>query len=60
MFEKLRHKVFFFFSQEFQRQLSPNTAKNVCVPTALERKGDFSQSRNNNGVMTADLSLTIH
>ena len=27
----------------------PNTAKNVLVPTALERKGDFSQSMNNNG-----------
>ena len=47
--ERARHKVFFFFSQEWQRQLSPNTAKNVLVPTALERKGDFSQSLNNNG-----------
>ncbi len=44
-----KHKLFFFFSQEFQRQLSPNTPKNVLVPTALERKGDFSQSVNNNG-----------
>ncbi len=47
--EKFKHKMFFFFSQEFQRQLSPNTPKNVYVPTALERKGDFSQSLNNNG-----------
>ena len=49
VFERARHKAFFFFSQEFQRQLSPNTAKNVLVPTALERKGDFSQSLDNNG-----------
>jgi hypothetical protein len=47
--ERYRHKIFFFFSQEWQRQLSPNTPKNVLVPTALERKGDFSQSLNNNG-----------
>jgi hypothetical protein len=49
VFERLRHKAFFFFSQEWQRQLTPNTARNVLVPTALERKGDFSQSLNNNG-----------
>jgi Carboxypeptidase regulatory-like domain/TonB-dependent Receptor Plug Domain len=49
VFERLRHKAFFFLSQEWQKQLSPNTARNVIVPTALERKGDFSQSLNNNG-----------
>ena len=47
--DRYRHKMFFFFSQEWQKQLVPNTAKNVLVPTALERKGDFSQSLNNNG-----------
>jgi hypothetical protein len=41
-------RAFFFFSQEWQRQLSPNSARNVIVPTALERKGDFSQSVNSN------------
>jgi hypothetical protein len=46
---RTKDKLFFFFSQEYQRQLSPNTPKNVLVPTALERKGDFSQSLNNNG-----------
>ena len=49
LLERYKHKMFFFFSQEWQRQLSPNTPKNVLVPTALERKGDFSQSLNNNG-----------
>ena len=49
LFERAKHKAFFFFSQEWQKQLVPNTARNVLVPTALERKGDFSQSLNNNG-----------
>ena len=40
----LRSKLFFFWSQEWQLQLVPNTARNATVPTALERKGDFSQS----------------
>jgi hypothetical protein len=40
----IRNKVFFFWSQEWQLQLVPNTARNVTVPTALERKGDFSQT----------------
>jgi hypothetical protein len=40
----IRNKVFFFWSEEWQEQLVPNTAHNVTVPTALERKGDFSQS----------------
>jgi hypothetical protein len=48
LLEQTKHKAFFFFSQEYQRQLVPNTPKNVLVPTALERKGDFSQSVNNN------------
>ncbi len=40
----IKNKVFFFWSQEWQEQLVPNTAHNATVPTALERKGDFSQS----------------
>jgi hypothetical protein len=46
---KTKDKLFFFWSQEFQRQLRPNTARNVTVPTAMEKKGDFSQSVDNNG-----------
>jgi hypothetical protein len=46
---KNREKLFFFWSEEFQRQLRPQSAKNITVPTALERKGDFSQSVDNNG-----------
>jgi hypothetical protein len=44
-----RQKLFFFYSEEFQRQLRPQAAKQLTVPTALERKGDFSQSVDNNG-----------
>jgi hypothetical protein len=40
----VKNKLFFFWSQEWQLQLSPNTAHNVTVPTSLERKGDFSQT----------------
>jgi hypothetical protein len=45
----LRNKVFFFFNQEFQRQLQNYGVKEVTVPTALERQGNFSQSMNSNG-----------
>ncbi len=48
LLERTRHKVFFFFSQEYQEQLVPNTPHNVLVPTAAERKGDFSASVDNN------------
>lgn len=48
VFEKVRHKAFFFFSQEFQRQLQPNNARNALVPTDLEKQGDFSKSVDNN------------
>jgi outer membrane receptor protein involved in Fe transport len=44
-----RDKLFFFWSEEFQRQLRPQGARNVTVPTALERTGDFSKSVDNNG-----------
>src|SRR5262249_48661015 len=49
VFEQLRHKAFFFWSEEFQRQLSPNTPRNQIVPTTLERQGDFTQSIDNTG-----------
>ncbi|MBI3473255.1 MAG: TonB-dependent receptor [Candidatus Solibacter usitatus] len=43
-FNRHREKVFFFFSQEFQRQVVDFGSRTVRVPTALERAGDFSQS----------------
>src|SRR3989454_8850 len=44
-----KNKLYFFYSQEFQRQLRPQGNRNVTMPTALERTGDFSQSVDNNG-----------
>jgi hypothetical protein len=49
IFNKNRDKLFFFFSQEYQLQLVPQGTRNVTMPTALERKGDFSQTVDNNG-----------
>ena len=40
-----KDKVFFFVSQEFQKQLRPQGNRNVTMPTDLERTGDFSQCR---------------
>ncbi len=45
---RTKDKLFFFWSEEWQDQLNPNGLKNVTVPTALERQGDFSQSLDNN------------
>jgi Carboxypeptidase regulatory-like domain len=44
-----KKELFFFFSQEFQRRNDPVGETRVTVPTALERLGDFSQTRDNNG-----------
>ncbi|MBO0799696.1 MAG: TonB-dependent receptor plug domain-containing protein, partial [Blastocatellia bacterium] len=45
----LKDKLFFFFSQEFQEQLVPQTARQARVPTAAEVSGNFSNSRDGNG-----------
>jgi hypothetical protein len=47
---RLRNRMFFFFNQEFQRQVQNYGVKTVTVPTAAERNGDFSQSYNTGGV----------
>lgn len=40
-----REKLFFFFAEEWQRQLVPASRRDITVPTELERQGDFSQTR---------------
>src|SRR5215470_17344244 len=45
----LKDKLFFFFSQEWQEQLVPQSARQSRVPTAAEVAGDFSNSRDFNG-----------
>src|SRR5215475_4765123 len=42
--EKVKEKLFFFYSYENQQTLSPQALRQVTVPTALERQGDFSKS----------------
>ncbi|MEI9970750.1 MAG: carboxypeptidase regulatory-like domain-containing protein [Ignavibacteriota bacterium] len=54
--KRIRQKAFFFVSQEWQKQLSPGTIHNALVPTALERKGDFSQSKNSNGLPLGNIT----
>jgi hypothetical protein len=39
-------KLFFFVSEEQQREVRPQDQRRVTVPTLLERNGDFSQSVN--------------
>lgn len=39
-----RDRLFFFFNQEFYRQLVPNGPHSFQTPTAKERQGDFSES----------------
>ena len=46
----LKNKIFFFWSQEFYRQLVPGGGVSTFyTPTALERQGDFSQSVDGSG-----------
>lgn len=47
-FNRNKDKLFFFFSQEFQPNTRPST-RTYTVPTELERRGDFSDSREANG-----------
>jgi hypothetical protein len=48
-FNRERRKLFFFWSQEYTGQFVSGGVQNKYTPTALERAGDFSQSRQNNG-----------
>lgn len=43
-FNANRQRLFFFFSQEYDPNTSPNSLRTFTVPTALERQGDFSQT----------------
>jgi hypothetical protein len=44
-----RNKAFFFFSYEKPHTITPTDPVFVTVPTALERIGNFSQSKNSSG-----------
>lgn len=44
-----KNRLFFYFNQEFYRQLIPRPANNIQVPTLAERNGDFSNTRTGDG-----------
>ena len=44
-----KDKLFFFFSNEYYRQLVPGGLSQYRTPTALERAGNFSQSVDSSG-----------
>jgi hypothetical protein len=46
---KSRNRLYFFYSEEFQRQLRPQGLRFLTVPTDAERGGDFSKTVDNNG-----------
>jgi hypothetical protein len=45
------NKLFFFYAEEFRPRTAGNAITRFRVPTELERKGDFSQSLDNNGAL---------
>src|SRR6201988_3956942 len=47
----IKNKAFFFFNLEKPHTITPTDPVFVTVPTALERIGNFSQSRNSTGVL---------
>lgn len=50
-FNTNRDKLFFFWSQEFLPRNYPTNLVRRTFPSALERQGDFSQSRDQNGAL---------
>jgi len=49
LFNEDKRKLFFFWSEEWQKRKDPASARDTRVPTALERQGDFSQSVDSSG-----------
>ncbi len=56
-----QNKLFFFYAHEFRPQTIAINTGNVIrikVPTALERQGNFSQTRDNNGALFVPIDYT--
>src|SRR5438046_9589782 len=51
----IKGKAFFFFNMEKPHTITPTDPVFVTVPTALERIGNFSQSKNSSGATPAVL-----
>ena len=50
-FNRNKDKLFFFMSHEWNRSFTPNPLHQITVPTAAERQGDFSNTRDAAGVL---------
>lgn len=51
-FNRSRTKLFFFFSEDYLHNVGvPTSFTPLTLPTAAERSGDFSQSRNSSGAL---------
>lgn len=48
-FNQEKNKLFFFYSEEDWRVKTPGARRQFTVPTALERRGDFSQTLDQGG-----------
>ena len=49
-FNSSKDKLFFFMSHEWNRSFTPNPLRQITVPTAAQRTGDFSNTRDAAGV----------
>jgi Carboxypeptidase regulatory-like domain len=45
------NKLFFFYTHEYRPRQTGNTVENFRLPTAEERRGDFSRTLDNNGAL---------
>lgn len=50
-FNTSKDRLFGFMSNEWNRSFTPGAIRQITVPTALERAGDFSQTRDAAGVV---------
>ena len=50
-FNANKDHLFFFMSQEWNRAKTPGTLQQITVPTAQQRMGDFSNTRDGAGVL---------
>jgi hypothetical protein len=48
-YDTKRDKLFFFWSDEYQEQLIPQSQHNITLPTAAEATGNFTNSVDKNG-----------
>jgi len=52
VFNRMKDKLFGFMSQEWNHNIIPGTLHQITVPTAAQRTGDFSNTRDAGGAWT--------